>query len=295
MISTFTYCSPIIRKHEVEHDFEAYAKSDHETWQLATDHLLSELQDRCCVPYHEAFANVGLVNTQIPKLEEINAALSKYRWHSILIDSFIPPQDFMSLHANSVIPITRQIRNRSQLDYTPIPDIIHEAAGHLPMLCDPMYRQFLRRLGEVGSEAEYSRIDREVYEEHKALAELLGSANPDPSEVKRRSHTLANLKGLQVTTTSTANMIARFHWWTVEYGLIGPDHKIFGAGLLSSAKEASTIDSVPLERLSLDCLDLDFDITRPQPLLFVADDWNHLNAVLDQLQAVITQERLHTV
>ena len=258
---------------------------------MATSKLHEVLEDRCCIPYKTSFNNVGLSMSRIPRLTEINAALTKLDWRSILIDSFIPPQDFMILHANSVIPVTRYVRSRAQLEYTPIPDIVHEAAGHLPMLNDPNYRKFLRRLGEIGSEAEYSQLDREVYEQHKSLAELLGSDGPDESEVSRQSDRLSNLKAIQTTMTSKASMIARLHWWTVEYGLIGQDHKIFGAGLLSSAAEAAGIDGVPHEQLSLDCLDLDFDITKPQPVLFVAKNWTHLNDVLDELAQSLGKKR----
>ena len=58
----------------------------------------------------------------------------------------------MALQAQRVLPITRHVRAQSQLGFTPIPDIIHEAAGHLPMLVEPEYRRFLERFGEEGSD-----------------------------------------------------------------------------------------------------------------------------------------------
>lgn len=291
MVSTIPNITPIIHQHRVEGNYEAYTAEDHETWRIATSKLHDTLEGRCCIPYKKSFENVGLTTTRIPKLTEINKSLAKHQWSSILIDSFIPPQHFMNLHANSVIPVTRQVRTRAQLEYTPIPDIVHEAAGHLPMLSDPDYRKFLRRLGEIGSIAEYTQLDREVYEQHKSLAELLGTDDPDQQEVNSQSDRLSNLKAIQTTMTSKASLIARFHWWTVEYGLTGKDHKIYGAGLLSSVGEAASIDGVPHETLSLDCLDLDFDITKPQPVLFVAKSLNHLNNVLTQLEDELRKKR----
>ena len=81
--------------------------------------------------------------------------------------------------------------------------------------------------------------------------------------------------------------MSRLHWWTVEYGLVGTpkDYKIYGAGILSSVGEAffchqSKVKKVPL---TAGCIDVSYDITEPQPQLFVARDFNHLNEVLEEV------------
>ena len=82
---------------------------------------------------------------------------------------------FMTLQANQVLPITKSIRSEAQLGYTPVPDILHEAAGHLPMLYHAEYRRFLRTLGEIGASAQLTELDMRLYEKQKALAELEGN------------------------------------------------------------------------------------------------------------------------
>lgn len=81
-------------------------------------------------------------------------------------------------------------------------------------------------------------------------------------------------------------LLSRLHWWTVEYGLIGTveDPKIYGAGLLSSIGESASCmhKEIPKLPYSLKALDYSYDITKPQPQLFVTSDFNQLREVLDQ-------------
>jgi phenylalanine-4-hydroxylase len=76
-------------------------------------------------------------------------------------------------------------------------------------------------------------------------------------------------------------------WWTIEYGLVGDfnDPKIYGAGLLSSVAESyhcfnSDVKKIPF---SLDCVNVSYDITKPQPQLFVTPDFPTLARVLEEL------------
>ncbi|MCH2534024.1 MAG: aromatic amino acid hydroxylase, partial [Bdellovibrionales bacterium] len=86
---------------------------------------------------------------------------------------------------------------------------------------------------------------------------------------------------------SEAAYLSRMNWWTAEYGLIGPldDPKIFGAGLLSSIGESRLClgDKVKKLPLSIKCLEYNYDITEPQPQLFVADTFDRLTEVLEEL------------
>jgi len=86
---------------------------------------------------------------------------------------------------------------------------------------------------------------------------------------------------------SEANLLARLHWWTVEYGLVGEtdDYTIFGAGLLSSLSESASCmndSSVPKQPLSLNAIRTAYDITTAQPQLFVTQSCRHLSQVLEE-------------
>jgi len=80
--------------------------------------------------------------------------------------------------------------------------------------------------------------------------------------------------------------IRNLHWWTVEYGLIGTVDapKIYGAGLLSSIGESDWCmqDAVEKRPYSIAAATLNFDITKPQPQLFVTPDFAYLSLVLEE-------------
>lgn len=273
-----------VAQFSVSQRYDRYSDSDHESWRCAMHALVNVLEPRCVVPYASAMRQCGLRADRLPKLSEINQALTHFGWHTVVVDSFIPPPIFMQLQAQRILPITRHVRTFSQLGYTPIPDIIHEAAGHLPMLVKREYRRFLQRFGEVGQRLAYSELDERVYVAQKRYAEYAGLRDPDETTLESLRDELDYLRVQQKAALTPACLLSRFHWWTVEYGLVGRDAKLFGAGLLSSSSEALATDHTKRLRLSLDCLDFDYEISKMQPQLFLADDWSHLN---DQLTNVV--------
>ncbi len=274
-----------IENFSVDQKYDEYTEEEHETWKLATNALEMVLVGNTAVDYLESFASTGMEKDRIPSLEMVSTALSKWGWSSIVVDGFIPPDVFMLLQANSILPISKPIRARSQLGYTPIPDIIHEAAGHLPMLHSAGYREFLQKLGEIGANTQLDEIDMTLYQAQKQLAELLAEEIKDEDILNAAQKAVREAKeSARNSPASAARLVARFHWWTVEYGLVGPEHKIYGAGLLSSVAEAANFMEVKHERLSLACCERSFEIDHAQPILYVADSWNHLMDVVIQLE-----------
>ena len=268
--------------HSVCQNYAGYSVVEHQTWSNAINALIDALEDRAVVPYAEALLMCGLRSDRLPHLAEINRSLRHFGWLSTIVEGFIPPQTFMDFQANCVLPITRHVRSASQQAYTPIPDIIHEAAGHLPMLVDGNYRSFMKRFGEKGRTLRFGELDHRVFALQKDYAEHLAIDDPDENLVRDLECSLVELRRAQRRAVTPACLISRFHWWTVEYGLIGEDSKLYGAGLLSSSEEAIASDETPRIPLSLDCLSYDYEISKMQPQLFVASDWNHLNDELDR-------------
>lgn len=272
----------------VDQKYSEYTLEDHETWRLATEALEDVLVGHTAVNYKESFVSTGMTKSAIPSLEMVQEALGRWGWSAIVVDGFIPPDIFMLLQANSILPISKPIRSRSQLGYTPIPDIIHEAAGHLPMLHSAEYRDFLQRLGELGANTQLNEIDMQLYHAQKHIAELLADEVSDQQVIKEAEQAVEEAKEIaENSPPSPARRVARFHWWTVEYGLIGPDHKIYGAGLLSSVSEAAKYQEAKHERLSVASSDRGFEIDHIQPIYYVADSWEHLMNELENLEHYI--------
>ena len=288
MITVESDVKEAIESFGVDQKYAEYTLEDHETWRLATEALEEVLIGHTAVNYTESFVSTGMSKTAIPSLEMVQEALGRWGWSAIVVDGFIPPDIFMQLQANSILPISKPIRSRSQLGYTPIPDIIHEAAGHLPMLHRPEYREFLQRLGEIGANTQLNEIDMQLYHAQKHIAELLADEVSDKKVLADAKQAVVDAKKVMDNSPpSPARRVARFHWWTVEYGLIGPDHKIYGAGLLSSVSEAATYQDTSHERLSVACCDRGFEIDHVQPIYYVADTWQHLMQELENLEHYI--------
>ena len=275
-------CAAIAEYGVCQH-YRSYTPREQQTWREVIAALAEVLETRSAVPYMFALERCGLSSERIPKLIEINHALRRLGWSSTIVAGFIPPQLFMLFQANRVLPITRHVRSSEQRGYTPIPDIIHEAAGHLPMLVDINYRRFMKRFGELGMRIKFGSLDEKVFLAQKEFAEAVASPFTDRTYLADLEQELTNLRSEQKCEVTVACLISRFHWWTVEYGLLGSSEKIIGAGLLSSSREALASDHTPKYCLSLDCLEQDYEISRMQPQLYVAEDWDHLNSELDLL------------
>lgn len=274
----------VVDQFSIDQDYGRYTEQDQDTWRIAMANLEQVLVNNTAVDYVQACQLSGMSKDQIPTLESINKALGEFGWSAIVVAGFIPPDVFMSLQANSILPITRHIRSRHQLGYTPVPDIVHEAAGHLPMLSCPEYRGFLQRLGEIGANTSMNALDMKLYTRQKQLAELLAEDGVDASLVAEAEKAVQEAASeARNSAVSSARRVARFHWWTVEYGLIGNTHDIYGAGLLSSVAEARDFRSVPHSRLSVDCCNQSFEIDHVQPQYFVAESWDHL---MDEVRAL---------
>ncbi|MGH8101979.1 MAG: aromatic amino acid hydroxylase, partial [Chthoniobacterales bacterium] len=171
------------------------------------------------------------------------------------------------------------------IEYTPAPDIVHEAAGHAPIIVDREYSNYLQRFGEVGAKAMSSRKDFELYQAIRHLSILKEQPNSDPKEVEQATK-LVEHRQKNLGEPSEMALLSRLHWWTVEYGLIGPleNPKIYGAGLLSSIGESVSCLEADVKKIpySIDAANQPFDITTKQPQLFVCRDFKHLADVLEE-------------
>ena len=114
----------------------------------------------------------------------MNDILGRIGWGAVAVDGFIPPAAFMEFQAYKVLVIACDMRQIHHIEYTPAPDIVHEAAGHAPIIVDREYSNYLQRFGEVGAKAMSSKKDFELYEAIRHLSILKELPNSDPKEVE---------------------------------------------------------------------------------------------------------------
>lgn len=283
-----------LRQFVVDQDYSAYDEVDQAVWRFVLLQTYDRLRHSAHPAYVKGLAQTGISTDHIPRIEEMDEKLANFGWGAVVVDGFIPPRAFQEFQAHGIMTIAAAIRRRRHLAYTPAPDIIHESAGHAPIVPDPKYRAFLQRFGEIGAKAFASREDNAVYEAIRHLSEVKEDRNSTAAIIEGAQKRL-DAKQAAVTWTTEAALLGRLHWWTVEYGLVGSidDPKIYGAGLLSSLGESTSclkphVKKIPL---SMACTETGYDITRPQPQLFVAEDFDHLNDVLEEFADTLAQRR----
>lgn len=269
----------------VEQHYEKYTPIDHAVWRYVMRQNYSYLKDVAYYPYIPGLHKAGLTIEKIPDLQEMNDALAKIGWGAVTVDGFIPPAAFMEYQAYHVLVIAADIRQLHHIEYTPAPDIIHESAGHAPIIADTDYNQYLSYFGSIGAKAMFSSKDFELYEAIRELSILKELPDTDPKELTEAEKKVAFCQQ-NLGEPSEMALLSRLHWWTVEYGLIGTLEypKIYGAGLLSSIGESSDCMKPSVKKLwyTIDALNYPFDITKPQPQLFVTPTFQNLIDVLEE-------------
>jgi len=283
-----------LRRFVADQDHGAYTPRDHAVWR----HILARLTNRLKETAHESYlaglAATGIGLERIPSLDEMNEKLEALGWSAVGVRGFIPPAVFTELQSLGVLAIAADIRSHEHIGYTPAPDIVHESAGHAPILADRRYAEYLKRCGEAGFRAIASVEDQAVYEAIRNLSVVKEDPEATEDEVRLAEERL-RAAGASRRYVSESTRASRLYWWTAEYGLVGDlDHpKLYGAGLLSSLGEAEhcltpAVRKVPL---SLACADTEYDITRMQPQLFVARDFDQLFEVLEAFEATLGWRR----
>lgn len=269
----------------IDQPYNQYTWQDHAVWRYVMRQNIAFLKDKAHHSYLDGLKKTGISIERVPDIETMNEILLKIGWAAVTVDGFIPPTAFMEFQAYNVLVIAADIRPFDQVEYTPAPDIIHEAAGHAPIISHPEYAEYLRYFGEIGSKAFSSAADYELYEAIRYLSILKADPNTPEEDIQKAEADLEQ-KEQSLGLPSEMALIRNLHWWTVEYGLIGKldDPKIYGAGLLSSIGESAEAlsDSVKKIPYNIDAIYYNFDITKPQPQLFVTTDFKELTSVLDE-------------
>ena len=262
-----------------------YNAVDQAVWRYVMRKNVDYLSKVAHKSYIDGLKKTGISIDHIPNMYGMNRILKEIGWAAVAVDGFIPPSAFMEFQAYNVLVIASDIRQLEHIEYTPAPDIIHEGAGHAPIIANPEYAEYLRRFGEIGCKAISSAKDYELYEAVRHLSiikEASGTPQKEINEAEKRIEDLQQNMG----EPSEMALIRNLHWWTVEYGLIDTvDHpKIYGAGLLSSIGESAwcMTDKVKKIPYSIEAAHTSFDITQPQPQLFVTPDFAYLSQVLEE-------------
>src|SRR2546421_5382776 len=278
-------CPKHLLQFAVDQRYDDYTSVDHAVWRFIMRQNIFFLKEYAHKVYFQGLLNTGISFDRIPRIQEMNDILAKIGWGAVAVDGFIPPAAFMEFQAYRVLVIACDMRQIHHIEYTPAPDIVHEAAGHAPIIVDREYSEYLQRFGEVGAKAMSSEKDSALDAAIRHLSTLKERPNADPNEVDEATK-LVEHRQKTLGEPSEMALLSRLHWCTVEYGLIGTleNPKIYGAGLLSSIGESVSCLEPAVKKIpySIDAMNTAFDITTRQPQLFVCRDFQHLKNVLEE-------------
>jgi len=266
-------------------DYSDYTPINQAVWRYVMRKNVDYLSKVAHHSYLDGLKKTGIEVDSIPSMYGMNRILSEIGWAAVAVDGFIPPNAFMEFQAYNVLVIASDIRQLEHIEYTPAPDIIHEGAGHAPIIANPEYAEYLRRFGEIGCKAISSHKDYQMYEAIRLLSILKEAEDTPQDKIDEAEKAVADLQN-NMGELSEMAQIRNLHWWTVEYGLIGTveNPKIYGAGLLSSIGESAhcMTDNVKKIPYDISAANQNFDITQLQPQLYVTPTFSHLSLILEE-------------
>ncbi len=258
----------------IRQPYELYSEENHEAWRK----LFARMHDRwhkyANPQFMKGIENLCFNPDSVPRLEDVNKFLKPLTgFKAKPVSGYVPAYMFFDCLRNRDFPTTITIRRSDKLDYLPEPDIFHDIAGHVPMHTDKAFADTLVRFGETAQFA--AQMCAEIKDEEVKLQRL----------------------------TSIIKAMARFFWFTIEFGLMrspdGKEIKVYGSGLLSSYGEIEhCIVSPEVQRYPAQLewmINQYFEIDHYQPLLFIVDSFDHLFSLVDQLEHWMKDGKLNNV
>ena len=143
-----------LEQDNLDQDWDAYTPEQHAIWRTLFRRQEAVLAQRACQPFLDGLKDLGVAAAGIPDFRRLNDALDRAtRWHIVAVPGLVPDAVFFDHLANRRFPATCFIRTREQLDYLQEPDIFHDIFGHVPMLMNPVFADYMEAYGKGGLKA----------------------------------------------------------------------------------------------------------------------------------------------
>lgn len=146
--------APVYATGCVEQPWDAYTREDHEVWATLFRRQRALLPGRACRELLENQERFGMTESTIPRFDSINATLrAATGWEIVGVEGLLPDDVFFEHLAHRRFPVTWWIRRREQLDYISEPDLFHDLFGHVPLLLEPVFADYMHAYGCGGVKA----------------------------------------------------------------------------------------------------------------------------------------------
>ena len=145
---------PVYTTAVVEQPWLDYSADDHATWGTLYARQRELLAGRACDEFLQAQDAMGMDARAIPRFDQLNEVLGAATgWTLVGVEGLLPELDFFDHLANRRFPVTWWIRRPDQIDYIAEPDLFHDLFGHVPLLMDPMFADYMQAYGAGGVKA----------------------------------------------------------------------------------------------------------------------------------------------
>ncbi len=146
--------SPVRADFTVDQGWESYSAEDHAIWRQLFDRQACLLPGRVVPEFLEGLEFLAVAADGIPDFRRLNELLGKATgWEIVAVPGLVPDEIFFDHLANRRFPATNWIRSRAQLDYLEEPDLFHDVFGHVPLLANPVFADYMQAYGKGGLRA----------------------------------------------------------------------------------------------------------------------------------------------
>ena len=134
--------------------WDRYTAEEHATWVTLYERQAAVLPGRACSAFLNGLDALDLHGTGVPDFERLSERLRALTgWSVVAVPGLVPDDVFFDHLANRRFPAGNFIRAADQLDYLQEPDVFHDVFGHVPMLTDPVFADYMAAYGRGGRRA----------------------------------------------------------------------------------------------------------------------------------------------
>jgi phenylalanine-4-hydroxylase len=145
---------PVYTTAVVEQPWASYSRDDHATWAILFERQRALLAGRACREFTDNQERFGMTPDAIPRFDDLNRVLAASTgWTLIGVEGLLPELTFFDHLANRRFPVTWWIRRPEQIDYIAEPDLFHDLFGHVPLLLNPIFADYMQAYGRGGVKA----------------------------------------------------------------------------------------------------------------------------------------------
>ena len=138
----------------IDQDWASYSAAEHNRWDRLFKRSRAILQGRACDEFIAALNALELSRSGIPHMERLSDRLEGLTgWRVVPVSDLVPDEVFFNHLANRRFPAGAFIRPEREMDYLEEPDIFHDVFGHVPLLANPVYANFMQAYGAGGQRA----------------------------------------------------------------------------------------------------------------------------------------------